>query len=216
MTLKAAAQQALEVLEALVSADPTEEAFDYADNAITALRQALEQANEPHSWYSAKHDEWMTEKTRREHETLNSYTHKVGNFDLPLYTHPQPAAPISDVTEAVTETVIKVEKLLCEKLGKQWAASGMSIQTLVDEFASRTQPAAHGLDWWALFDENQRLRADLKFNSPQREWVGLTDEEAINIGEQCQWYDGDCERFDSVQFARSIEAKLKEKNYGTR
>lgn len=57
-----------------------------------ALRQALEQADEPHSWYSAKHDEWMTEKTRREHETLNSYTHKVGGFDLPLYTRPQPAA----------------------------------------------------------------------------------------------------------------------------
>lgn len=47
---------------------------------------------------------------------------------------------------------------------------------------------------------------------PQRTWVGLTDEEAIEIGTQCQWYDGDCERFDSIGFARAIEAKLKEKN----
>ena len=47
---------------------------------------------------------------------------------------------------------------------------------------------------------------------PQREWQGLTDEEAINIGEQCQWFDGDCERFDSIDFCRAIEAKLKEKN----
>ncbi len=44
--------------------------------------------------------------------------------------------PISDVTEAVTKTVIDVEKLLCEKIGRQWQASGMSIQTLVDELAT--------------------------------------------------------------------------------
>jgi len=45
---------------------------------------------EPHSWYSAQEDEWMTNKIRKEHERLNSYTHKVGKFDLALYTHPQP------------------------------------------------------------------------------------------------------------------------------
>ena len=40
----AAIKQMVEALELLVSADPTEEAFDYADNAITAGRQAIEQA----------------------------------------------------------------------------------------------------------------------------------------------------------------------------
>ena len=44
--------------------------------------------------------------------------------------------PISDVTEAVTKTVIDVEKLLCEKIGRQWQPSGMSIQTLMDELAA--------------------------------------------------------------------------------
>jgi nitrogen fixation/metabolism regulation signal transduction histidine kinase len=44
--------------------------------------------------------------------------------------------PTSDVTEAVTKTVIEVEKLLCEKIGRQWQPSGMSIQTLVDELAA--------------------------------------------------------------------------------
>jgi hypothetical protein len=44
--------------------------------------------------------------------------------------------PLTDVTEAVTKTVIETEKLLCEKIGRQWQASGMSIQTLVDELAA--------------------------------------------------------------------------------
>ena len=44
--------------------------------------------------------------------------------------------PISDVTEAVTKTVIEVEKLLCEKIGRQWQPSDMSIRTLVDELAT--------------------------------------------------------------------------------
>jgi len=39
---------------------------------------------------------------------------------------------------------------------------------------------------------------------PQRK--PLTDEEIVEIGTQCQWYDGDCERFDSIGFARAIEA----------
>jgi hypothetical protein len=68
--------------------------FDYDKRqlAITAIKQARSApVQEPHSWYSAEHDEWMTNKTRKEHEALNSYTHKVGGFDLALYTNP-PAA----------------------------------------------------------------------------------------------------------------------------
>ena len=45
-------KQALEALELLISTDPQEEAFDYADNAITDLRQAIERAEkqEPVVW----------------------------------------------------------------------------------------------------------------------------------------------------------------------
>jgi hypothetical protein len=51
------------------------------------------------------------------------------------------------------------------------------------------------------------------FDSPvQQEWVGLTEEEAIDIGMQYQWYDEDCERFDSIGFTYAIETRLKEKN----
>jgi hypothetical protein len=70
--------------------------------AIASYSQAIAEAEkqDPHSWYSAQEDEWMTEKTRKEHERLNSYTHKVGGFDLPLYTHPQPKRRAEQHTEA--------------------------------------------------------------------------------------------------------------------
>jgi len=93
-------KQALEAMEyadaclkkQLTTKTKHEYAQDLLMDAGVALRQAIEQAEkqETHSWYSAEHDEWMTNKTRKEHEALNSYTHKVGGFDLPLYTTPQP------------------------------------------------------------------------------------------------------------------------------
>ena len=50
--------------------------------------------------------------------------------------------------------------------------------TQVQEMLALAQPEDR-LDFWALFDENQRLRAELKFNTTprQRQWVGLTDED---------------------------------------
>jgi hypothetical protein len=43
---------------------------------------------------------------------------------------------------------------------------------------------------------------------PQREWVGLTDEEYEEMAEQ---YVTNC-YFDTLEYAKAIEAKLKEKN----
>jgi hypothetical protein len=62
----------------------------------------------------------------------------------------------------------------------------------------------------ALIDENQRLRAELKFNTtpPQRTWVGLTDEEIVLIVAEC----AASHQHTDIHFARAIEAKLKEKN----
>jgi len=63
------------------------------------------------------------------------------------------------------------------------------------------------LDFWALFDENQRLRAELKFNTtpPPRPWVGLTDEEIGVPTEPIQ-------PNEAIMFARVIEALIKGKN----
>ena len=49
-------------------------------------------------------------------------------------------------------------------------------------------------DDWAAFELRQALA------QPEREWVGLTDEEIV----ACGWCD--------LKFAKNIEAKLKEKN----
>jgi len=45
---------------------------------------------------------------------------------------------------------------------------------------------------------------------PQRTWVGLTDEEILDNCESVPDYD--IGNYDLIQFARAIEAKLKEKN----
>jgi hypothetical protein len=54
--------------------------------------------------------------------------------------------PVQDITY----WSIQVEKRLCEKLGKPWQASGMSIETLIDELAAaapaQPQTCPHGVD----------------------------------------------------------------------
>ena len=46
------------------------------------------------------------------------------------------------------------------------------------------------------------------YSAPQREWVGLTDAEYESMAEQ---YVTNC-YFDTLKYAKAIEAKLKEKN----
>lgn len=70
---------------------------------------------------------------------------------------PVQEGPISDVTEAVTRTVIDVEKLLCEKLGKEWQSSGISIQALVDELAVQP-PIPEGMDEFLADLERSRTK----------------------------------------------------------
>ena len=119
-----AMKQALEALEFFN--DTSNSAMDKAmsEDAITLLRQAIAEleSQEPHSWYSVKHDEWMTEKTRKDHERLNSYTHKVCGFDLPLYTHPPQRKPLTDeeCLQIVWET-----STVCEAIRKAEAAHGI-------------------------------------------------------------------------------------------
>ena len=50
------------------------------------------------------------------------------------------------------------------------------------------------------------------YAAPQREWVNLTDDEIEEVGGPFPFYSNDWCDSDYVDFARAIEAKLKEKN----
>jgi hypothetical protein len=72
-----------------------------------------------------------------------------------------------------------------------------------------TPPAAQ--PFWDLFDENQRLRAELKFNTTPRQWIGLTVEEIKSLR---SWWPSYEDAPALIQLVKDVEAKLKEKNGG--
>jgi hypothetical protein len=77
--------------------------------------------------------------------------------------------------------------------------------TLTREEAQQVLDALNGGGWTVKDYAVELLRARLA--QPEREWQGLTDEELLADGDSVvHSYDG------LVQFARAIEAKLKEKN----
>jgi hypothetical protein len=59
------------------------------------------------------------------------------------------SAPTASADERVQDAVghfaIQIEKLLCEKLGRTWAPSGMSIETLVDDLAAGYRKRGQGV-----------------------------------------------------------------------
>ena len=90
-------------------------------------------AQEPFGWYSAREDEFMTDKIRKEHERLNSYIPINGKFDLALYT-----APPLPVQEPYDQTALE----LCNVCG--W-------KTLIPDDGclncEREQPAQEPVAW---------------------------------------------------------------------
>jgi len=71
------------------------------------------------------------------------------------------------------------------------------------------EPVKDNLDFWDLFDETQRLRAELKFNTTpqQRQWVGLT------LLDMAELRRSGLHEISDKHF-QAIEAKLREKNSG--
>jgi len=127
LTKEEALKLALEALTYIHSETSTEEDA-LIDEAITAIKEALAQpaqgwklrevyfdehgeptmhkepARGPFGWYSAQEDEFMTDKIRKDHERLNSYTHIHGKFDLPLYTTPPQRPWVGLTQEQFTES----------------------------------------------------------------------------------------------------------------
>jgi hypothetical protein len=95
---------------------------------------------------------------------------------------------------------------------KEWLAS---LQKAIDEFdwdaAFNNEPYAFEASMYS----NDRMKVDpvtgyVNIGTPQREWVGLTDEDLKLLSAEWRivygaWMD---------DFAKDIEAKLKEKNNG--
>ena len=111
-----------------------------------------------------------------------------------IHTCTPPAAPVPSLRSTIANDAWAIS---FQSLGQYRAA----LLKLIDD----TPPAAQWEQLASLIDENQRLRAELKFNTPPAaQWVGLTDEERSEIAAQGhqRW----------KEHAQAIEAKLKEKN----
>jgi len=207
---KEAMQMALEALKGFIPYLPIEhdkQQCDRYDKAITVLRQALEQ--EPFEYWNAV-EGWVEIDEMREHfNSVNCGTiyAKPGEGRVPLYTRPQP----------VDEPVVLMDAPLL--------LNGQPLYT-------RPQPAGtvpHLQSTGANGNDGSRLnsmtrpdycpvaqepcqamcamsdvRCKIRDSRPQRKWVGLTDKEQEELMDN---YD-----VASPDYAKAIEAKLKDKN----
>ena len=194
MTDRELMQQAL---EALMAADPDDMIFDAEghmvfrkDVAINALRDSLAQPKTP--------------------DVTPEVTPHV--IDCPRCGHccPQPnQEPVAWMTinEYGEEDDIHYENPEGHLL-EGWTYK--PLYTHPPAAQPEQEPAKDNLDFWALFDETQRLRAELKFNAtPPQQWVGLTDEEIKSLP---SWWPSYEDAPALVQLVKDVEAKLKEKN----
>jgi hypothetical protein len=84
------------------------------------------------------------------------------------------------------------------------------VETIQAIKARLAQPEPEELGEIIPADEKQ-LKRIANLVKPEKEWVGLTDEEILEEYRQSYGDDGN---LTDVYFARAIEAKLKEKNSG--
>ena len=88
------------------------------------------------------------------------------------------------------------------------AAEGHRIQKAQPEPEPVAWYWSNGIEFTIAFEKTDG-HAPMYLHPPQREWQGLTDEEILDEYRQSYGDDGD---LTDVYFARTIEAKLKEKN----
>lgn len=141
----------------------------------------------------------------------------------------QPQAQSEFASEEVQRFVIEVEKLLCQKLGRKWAPSGMSIQTLVDELATKPQAQAQELPDEraanALSHANETIsrvmlqrdqqweraqRLDLELEKARAALAAKPDGRPMTDGEMWSLWNAqgidDMNQQEAIAFARAIEA----------
>jgi hypothetical protein len=84
----------------------------------------------------------------------------------------------------------------------------LAMQSETNHWAKPT-PAEYAMGYAEGFNDacKPKQGEPVAWSSPQRPWVGLTDDEAIELLPV-----GDWEIESTLEFAQAIEAKLKEKN----
>ena len=104
---------------------------------------------------------------------------------------------LRDATEMIDDR-LRIERLVRSNARRAMVID--IIERLVENPECEMHPS--GMEYWNPLHD--ALRAKL-LAAPRREWKGLTDEEVERLTEKTFWPD---------EFARAIEAKLKEKNHG--
>jgi hypothetical protein len=205
---------ALEALEKLTDTEQTYEALDLGDEAITAIKQARsapvqalehEPENEPYVSLASVREDW------------GPGPHEV---------HSLPAQPTPTVQEPVADAWMHEDGRLTDAKAKTARVENFHGWRPMAFIASATPPAAPVQHFdhrtaasSALRDAQNRSYQIAKAQlapvaqpAAQRQWVGLTDVEWMNIVNKDQAWFG--QRPDEVahEVAKLVEAKLKEKN----
>ncbi len=159
------------------------------DAAITALRAAIEQA---HDW----------DEVEALRASLREHMAEIQRLRAALEQAQPEQEPIAWVYQEGLEAL---------KSGRPWTAYGSSGEGRIplylnDAVAPKAEPRSgeSGAGFESLPASPQTTWWDDPVSKMQREWKGLTDEELNQIYAEPQTHAG--------QYARAIEAKLKEKN----
>ena len=201
MTKDEALRLALDALEKIsMGGDPR-----WADEAITAINEALETEEgllDRKSYLLGLYDQksrvgletkdepvaWGMEKDGVILDVISPAEHEreEGEYTIPLYTTPQPKLETKD--EPVAWRYDQAKYRTNDLRGRQWAFNVFSqTKPYIDEMVQNVTPL---------------------YTTPQRTWVGLTKEDLKLLSAEWRivygaWMD---------DFARDIEAKLKERN----
>ena len=175
-----AMKQALEALERYCT--PYADGTHPADEAIVSLRQAIEQAEkqEPVAFFDPQGKWLYWAKPTRITAPVT-----VDVQPLPLYTTPQPQQAEKQEPVSWVDLLKEASQIVRDKV--VWK-----------RFIDGT-PLANDIACWMADFAIQHAQ------QPQREWVGLTDEERNTITRHHAYVDN---------IIKATEAKLKERNHG--
>ena len=100
----------------------------------------------------------------------------------------------------------------CTQQFKFWSVTGKYER---QAFACLSNAEAYCKGLNATYPEGNYIVSPLYTTLPQREWVGLTDEEVDFVFQMSTYETEPARRFNPERFAYAIEQSLKEKNNGT-